>query len=88
MRKRFPFISPRIGLLVLALLVTGLALYTSPPVVAAPNCCGHASTVTYYNNAQHTTIVGHCFFPCDTDPTCTGTQTQYFTTKQGVCCIC
>jgi len=79
----------RIVLLALALIVTSAALCSSPSSTAfAQTCCGHAESVTYYNNAAHTTIVGRCFFPCNDDPTCTGTQTQYFTVKQLQCCIC
>lgn len=79
----------RIGLLALALIVTGAALSSSPATTAfAGPCCGHAMSVTYYSDASHTTVVGRCFFPCNDDPTCTGTQTEFFTTKQLQCCIC
>lgn len=78
----------RIGLLVLALIVTGAALSSAPGNAADILCCGHAQLVTYYNNAAHTTVVGRCSFPCNDDPVCTGTQTQYSTTKQLTCCIC
>ena len=79
----------RIGLLALTLIVTGAALCSSPSSTAfAQTCCGHATSVTYYSDASHTTVVGHCVFPCYDDPVCTGTQTPFSTTKQLQCCIC
>jgi hypothetical protein len=89
MRNLRSFFISRLGLLMFALIVTGAALSSAPaPAVTIPNCCGHATTVTYYNNAAHSMVVGHCGFPCDQDPICTGTQTQFFTSKQLGCCIC
>jgi hypothetical protein len=89
MRNLRSFITSRLGLLMFALMITGAALASSPaPAGAAPNCCGHATIVTYYNNAAHSMVVGHCSFPCDQDPVCSGTQTQFSTTKQLGCCIC
>jgi hypothetical protein len=89
MRNLRSFMTSRVVFLALALIVTGAALSSSPaPVHAGPNCCGHASVVTYYNNAAHSMVVGRCSFPCGQDPVCTGIQTQYSTTKQLNCCIC
>ena len=81
-------VTPRLVLLIFALVITGMALASSPASVSAAACCGHSSIDTYYNNAAHKTVVGHCTFSCDETLVCTGMQTAFFTTQQLACCPC
>lgn len=37
-------------------------------------------TITYYQTAAKTTVVGRCFLPCLGTMTCTGQRTSYSTT--------
>jgi hypothetical protein len=78
----------KLVLVALAVALCGAALSIGPLTAAPQPCCGHATLVTYYSDASHTTRVGWCSFPCGSDPTCSGRQTQYSTTKQLQCCIC
>ncbi len=80
----------RIALLALSLVLTGVALFSSSVTTAfaVPCYCGHALSVKYYSDASHTTLVGLCYFPCDDDPSCSGTQTEFSVTKELQCCIC
>lgn len=89
MRSLRTLVTPRLALLTFALVITGMALASSPaPVNAAPACCGHSMITTYYNNAAHQTVVGHCTLSCDDTTICSGMQTAFFTTKQLACCPC
>jgi hypothetical protein len=81
-------VTRRLVLLIFALVITGMALASSPASVSAAPCCGHSSTTMYYNNAAHQTLVGRCTFTCDQVLVCTGMQTAYFTTIQLACCPC
>jgi hypothetical protein len=81
-------VTPRLVLLIFALVITGMALASSPASVSAAACCGHSSTTTYYNNAAHQTVVGRCTLSCDDVLVCSGMQTAYSTTQQLACCPC
>jgi hypothetical protein len=52
---------------------------------ASSPCCGFDVVVTYYSDDSHTTQVGHCTNGACTPNTCSGTQTDFYTTRV-VCC--
>jgi hypothetical protein len=47
--------------------------------------CNPNLSVTYYSNASHTTVVGHCGAPCCGTCQCTGTITAYSTSERVYC---
>ncbi len=47
--------------------------------------CNPSLSVTYYSDASHTTVVGHCGAPCCGTCTCTGTVTAYSTSSRVYC---
>ena len=71
--------------LVLIALATSMALLV-PERADALLCCGRRITVNYYSDASKTVWVGRCVFDeCAGTDTCTGQQTNYFTSSS-VCC--
>jgi hypothetical protein len=57
--------------LILALLVIGGVMIRSNDVMAASNC-------TYYNNANHTAIIGQFGYDCCNNPVAWGRKTSYY----------
>jgi hypothetical protein len=47
--------------------------------------CNPNLAVTYYSDASHTTVVGHCGAPCCGTCQCTGTITAYSTSERVYC---
>lgn len=47
--------------------------------------CNPNLSVTYYSDASHTTVVGHCGAPCCGTCQCTGTITAYSTSERVYC---
>lgn len=81
-------LSRRATLLAFTLAVVLSILFLLPPRPAAAFICedGYPSyVILYYNNAQHTTVVGNCIRSC-TQVTCSGQQTIYSLTIQEGCC--
>ncbi len=88
MPHRAASLSRRSALLAFTLAVVLSLLFLLPPrPVAALNCPDgfQAYTILYYNNAQHTTVVGNCERTCTSDR-CVGQVTQYSETLYMQCC--
>lgn len=80
--------SRRIALLILALALTGAALFFAPPRQAEALVCNpnlglcNGTNVTYYNDAKHSKKVGEC--DCGN---CSGEETDFFISIP-TCCSC
>ena len=72
--------------LALGLALAGVAL--APLPAHAAFICGHDlfdDQFTYYSDATHTTVVGHCENDCGTCE-CRGVQTSYYTVVSSRIC--
>lgn len=74
--------------LLLPLLLVGAALVGTSAPSHAVNICGVLDYVTYYANSNDTDQVGFCEVYCAGGESCSGTKTQYSTSRPGMCYAC
>jgi hypothetical protein len=67
--------------LAIALMLSSFAVQPSQ----AFGFCNPNSVTTYYSDASHSTVVGHCGGGCCTPCHCTGTTSPYSTTQRFEC---
>lgn len=67
--------------LAVAFVLSVLAVQPSQAIVF----CNPNAVTTYYSDASHSTVVGHCGGGCCQPCTCTGTTSPYSTTQRVYC---
>jgi hypothetical protein len=78
-------ISSPLGLRLLGLAVAFVISLLAVRPSQAFGFCSPNSATTYYSDASHSTVVGHCSAGCCTACQCTGTVSAYSTSQRFEC---